>query len=100
MSNLRVFGPSLHAIGRQHCGEVQKTPVNNGVLSLLNSSKPVQNEIKCHCQTQTNKGLPRSGRKEGIIVKIEGKSAGKHHQTSPDLLLPAVITFRCICVSR
>jgi len=82
------------------CVEIQKTPVNNGVLWLLNSSKQVQNEINCHHQMLTNKGLPGSGRKEGITVKNEGKNVGKHPQISLDLLLPAVITFRCICVSR
>ena len=34
--------------------ETQKTPVNTGVLSLLNSSKQVQNEIKCHYRTLRN----------------------------------------------
>jgi len=55
------------------CVEIQKTPVNTGVLSLLNSSKQVQNEINCHCQTLTNKGLQRSRSKEGITARNDEK---------------------------
>ena len=82
------------------CVETQKTPVNTSVLSLLNSSKQVQNEINCHYQTLTNKGLQRSGRKVGFSARNDGKSIGKHPQTSANLLLPDVVTSTLIYVSH
>jgi hypothetical protein len=66
------------------CVETQKTPANTGVLSLLNSSKQVQNEINCHHQTLTNKGLQRSRRKEGNTGINDAKALAnipKHRQT-------------------
>jgi len=68
------------------CVENRKTPVNTGVLSLLKSSKQVQNEINRRYQTLMNKGSQRSGRKAGFSARNDGKSIGKYPQTSANLL--------------